>query len=250
MVKFCKHCGKKLKSEEVCNCQTKIKKNTENTELLKATETIKNEVSDSSKKYLEKFGELWKDIWSHPKKTMTSFMKEEDNTLTILILIITSVLIGLCTISFIKGIYTNYLPMNQLMKYSETPYVWNISYFKILLCVSIGVFLSYILLAIIFDLGFEKISQINLSLKKFLAIIAISVFEPTMYCILGAFLTVVSYKLAFIMICFALLLYLINLYQNIEIMSELNTENYNRIFSSLILIFLFLAIYVIPNLFL
>lgn len=248
MAKFCKYCGKELKPKEKCNCinqeeveKSKTKK--ENTELKRATEIITKEVNESGKRYAKKIFEICQNIITNPKQTGKEYFENDDFNITMIILILTSLLIGISTVSFLKGILIGeYFSWNGHQ-------VWNISYFKILLCVSLGVFLSYILLAVIFDLGFEKISQAKISFKKALTTISISALEPTIYCIIGAFLTIISYKLAFIIIIYAAILFLINLYhyfkENIE-----PTEHYNQLFSILILIFLFLAIYLIPQVFL
>jgi len=249
MAKYCKYCGKELKNQETCNCKTEKKE-----ELKKATETIKEEVSISSKKYWNTLGKISKNIFIKPKETIEEFIDQEDTPLTMILLIATSLIIGICTVSFLKGIYSNLITslntFDNLYQPQIINNVWNISYLKILLCVSLGMFLGYILLAIIIDLGFEKISQIKLSFKKVLGTIAISALEPTFLCIIGAFLTIISYKLAIIIILYALLLYIINLYQSLKYAGKVSSTHYNHLFSILMLLFLFLAIYLIPNLFL
>lgn len=254
MAKFCKYCGKELKENEKCSCQKekkepkKEKKKT--TDLQKATETIKTEMSDSGKRYAEKLWKTVQNIFIHPKETLKEFINQEDITLTLIILILTSLIIGICSVSFLKGMY-GVNPLYSL-DYSSYNYntMWNISYFKVLMCVALGIFLSYLLLAVIFDLGFEKINKIKLSFKSALTSIAISILEPTLLCVVGAILTIFSYKLAFIMIIFAAVLYLINLYQTFGELREVESSHYNHIFAILILIFTFLAIYLIPKLFL
>lgn len=246
MAKFCKYCGKELKTKEKCTCknQETIKEiEKDNTEFQKAKETIAKEVSESGKKYTKQILEISQKIITNPKETIEDYFKNSDFNITMIILILTSILIGISTVSFLKGfLITNYT------SWYKTP-SWDISYFKILSCVSLGVFISYILLAIIFDLGFEKISKTNLTFKKTLTIIAISALEPTIYCVFGAFLTIISYKLAFIMIIYAGILYLINLYQHLKENSNIVSNHYNHLFGILIIIFLFLAIYLIPQLF-
>lgn len=252
MTKFCKYCGKELNKEEKCSCQkeTKSKKKElkQPTELQKATETLKNEMSDSGKKYFEKLWKTIQNIMTHPKETLQEYCEKEDLTLSLIILILTSLIIGICAVSFLKGMYG----VNQLYNIDYYHYnnIWDISYFKILICIALGVFLSYLLLAVIFDLGFEKISQIKFSFKNALSSIAISVLEPTILCIVGAILTIFSYKLAFIFIIFAFVLYIINLYQVFGELHNVKSTHYNHIFTILILIFAFLAIYLIPKLFL
>lgn len=254
MAKFCKYCGKELDQEKKCSCQKEKTKNNKvekekSTELQKATETIKNEVSDSSRRYAEKIWKTIQNIFTKPKETLIEYINNDDLTLTMIILILTSLILGVCSVSFLKGMYGINLLHNQ--SYSAYNYqIWNISYFKILICVALGVFLSYILLAIIFDLGFEKISNIKLSFKDALSSIAISVLEPTILCVFGVILTIFSYKLAFILIIYATTLYLINLYQVFGELREIKSNHYNHLFTILILIFTFLAIYLIPKLFL
>ncbi|MCI8575652.1 MAG: hypothetical protein HFI09_04195 [Bacilli bacterium] len=258
MPKFCKYCGKELEKGEKCNCNTEKgkKKNIDsktiekkqNSDLQKATETIKTEVTYSSKKYAEKLWKTIQNILLKPKETLIEFINNDDTTLTMIILIITSVIIGICTVSFIKGMYgINLLYTSSYPVYKDN--IWNISYFKILVCVALGVFLSHLLLAVIFDLGFEKISKIKLTFKSVLSSIAISILEPTILCIISAILTIFSYKLAFILIIYAGILYILNLYQTFGELREVKSSHYNHLFTILFLIFAFLSIYLIPKLF-
>ena len=259
MAKFCKYCGKELEKGGKCLCQKETKEKEmkeiesktkqKNKELQKATETIKLEVTDSSKKYAEKLWQTIQNIFIKPKETLIEFINNQDTTLTMILLILTSLTIGICAVSFIKGMYgVNMLYDHSYSYYKDT--IWNISYFKILICVALGVFLSEFLLAIIFDLGFEKISKINLSFKSVLSSIAISILEPTILCIIGAILTIFSYKLAFIIVLYAGILYVLNLYQTFGELREVRSTHYNHLFAILFLTFSFLAIYLIPKLFL
>jgi hypothetical protein len=262
MPKFCKYCGKELKKGKTCSCRleketTEINKNSKdltitekkkNSDFQKATETIKTEVTDSSKKYAKKLWDIIQNVMIKPKETLVEFINQEDITLTMIILIITSLIIGVCTVSFIKGMYgINFLPTSTYSLYKDNP--WNISYFKILICIALGVFLSYLLLAVIFDLGFEKISKIKLTFKSVISSIAISILEPTILCVIGAILTIFSYKLAFIIIIYAGTLYLFNLYQTFGELREVKSTHYTHLFIALFLIFSFLSIYLIPKLF-
>lgn len=258
MKKFCKYCGKELSGEEKCPCQSDTKKELKDnkkvkekktTDLQKATETIKTEVSDSGKRYAKQLWNTIQNVFVKPKETLQDFVKNDDSTLTFIILILTSITIGICAVSFLKGMYYG---INQLYSYYpvHNEHIWDISYFKVLMCIALGVFLSHLLLAVIFDLGFEKISKISLSFKSALSSIAISILEPTILCVFGAILTIFSYKLAFILVIYASVLYLINLYQTFGELRNVKSTHYNHLFTILILIFSFLAIYLIPKLFL
>lgn len=251
MAKFCKYCGKKLEKNEKCTCIEKQEKG-KNMELEKTKNTIKEEVSSTSKKYLFKIGNIIKDILINPKKAGEAFMKEEDNILTLIMLLLSSVIISFCTVSFLKGIYGNIALYNNFDTYYKTNtmnQMWNYSYFKIFCCILLGIIIGYLILAIVFNIGFEKISKKNITFKKTLAVIAISITEPTIMCIISAFLTIFSYKLSIILILYLLLLFIVNLYENFkQIIKESN--HYNHLFIILTIIFGFLAIYLIPNLFL
>lgn len=256
MAKFCKYCGKELKKGETCECLSKMeikketKSNKKDDELKKAAETIKTEVTENSKRYANQFFMVCKDIFRKPLDTMKSFIENENFGITMMILILSSLVIGLCTVSFLKGIYSGINSMLSGNLYSGYGSVLEVSYFKMFLCVSSGMFLGYLLLAVIFDLGFEKISRVNISFKKALSAIAISVLEPAFFCILAAFFTVFSYKLAIIIIIYAIILYLINLYQSFLMSGSMEKNHFNHLFAILILLFGFLAVYLLPNLFL
>lgn len=255
MAKFCKYCGKELKKGEECSCKKEEKEQLkkDNQELEKAKETIKIEVSNTSKKYLQKFLELCKNIITKPKETMEAFIKEEESTMTMIVLLTSSIIIALCTISFIKGIYStlgntfnNYY---DLYNPKTIDSLWNFSYFKIFCCVTIGIFIGYLILGIVFNLGSEKMSQKKISFRQTLATIASSIIEPTMFGILSAFSTILTYKLSFLLIFYAIILLTINLYQNLKYAGKIESNQYNRLFALLIIIFAFLAVYLIPNLF-
>ncbi len=245
MAKFCKYCGKELKKDQNCDCKQKKQ------EIAKAKETIKVEVTNTSKKYIQKTLDLCKNIIQNPKETVTQFLKEEDFNLTLIILLLTSVILGFCAISFIKGIYaltTETLNMKNI--YTGINHIWHFSYFKILCCIIIGFIISYILLAIVFQLGFEKICNKQVGFKKTLSILSISMIEPTLVGILSVFFSIFSYKLSIILILYGILLLILNIYQNYQIGGEVEAKGYNRLFAILIIVFSFLAIYLIPNLFL
>lgn len=256
MAKFCKYCGKELKKGEVCSCKTQKEKveNSKNTEYEKAKETIKLEVSTTSKRYFQKMGSLIKSIFQNSSQTMHDYLKEKDYHLTYLLIFLSGAVLAFCTVSFLKGIYTTLSQVTSGYRfYTATQNInqfWNLSYFKVFCCVFIGVILGYGLLAIILDLGFEKISKTKITFHDALSAIAISLLEPTIMCVIGAFFTIFSYKLALIFIFYALFLFLINLYQAFQIAGDVLSKHYNRLFVILLLIFIFLAIYLIPNLFL
>lgn len=251
MAKFCKYCGKELKKNEQCTCQKDVEhiSKSKNKEYEKAKETIKTEVSNTSKKYLQQLGTLIKDIFQNFQATMTNFLKEKDYRMTWILIVLSCVLLAFCTVSFLKGIYAS---INLYDFYSSSQGMnqfWNLSYFKIFGCVLVGTFVGYLLMAIILDLGFEKISQTKITFQDSLSSIAISLLEPSIMCVIGAFFTIFSYKFAFLFIGYALFLFIVNLYQAFQIAGDVKSKHYNRIFVILILLFSFLAIYVIPNLF-
>lgn len=248
MAKFCKYCGKELNPKEECDC---VKKQVEKKEFEKAKETIKLEVTNTSKKYVQKTIDLCKNMLVNPKETVKIFLKEEDFNFTIIILSLTSIILAFCAISFIKGIYaltTETLNMKNI--YTGMNYIWHFSYFKILCCIILGIIFSYIILAVVFQLGFERICKNQVGFKKTLSILSISMIEPTFIGIISVFFYIFSYKLSILLILYGLLLLILNLYQNYKIGGEIDTITYNRLFAILIIIFSFLAIYLIPNLFL
>lgn len=253
MAKFCKYCGKELKKGEVCKCNSSSKKEQKGKdELKKAKETIKTEVADSSIKYFQKIGTVCKNMMINPIGTVKNLYEENDFILTIILLILSSVILSFCTVSFLKGIYTSAIDTLSFanMYSSSMKQVWNFSYFKILCCVVLGILMGYLLLAVIFQLGFERICKKQVGFKKTLSVIAVSIIEPTIIGMISAFLTIFSYKLSILLILFGILLFLVNLYQNYKMAGEIELPSYNRMFAILILIFTFLAIYLIPNLFL
>lgn len=255
MTKFCKYCGKELEKGKTCSCQKDIKKTNkkEQKELEKAKETLKTEMSNSAQHYAKEVLEIWKGIFKNAKKTTEEFIEKDDHILTSIFMILTCLLISFCTVSFLKGIYTATInPLTSFdSAYNRTAFnqVWNFSYFKILCCIFIGLFLGKLLLAIIFSLGFEKINQKKISWGKTLTTIEISLLEPVTMIVLSAFLTIFSYKLSFLIVIYAILLFIINIYQNFKLTGKVESNNYNRLFAILIIIFIFLSIYLIPNLF-
>lgn len=259
MAKYCKYCGKELEKGKECNCKKETKKVEErkSDELKKATETIKTEVANSSKKYFSKIGNVCKDMLIKPKEATKEILEENDFNITMILIVLSSIILAFCSVSFIKGIYTitsnslqNPYSMNDLYYTGSGVGVWNNSYFKILCCICIGIVIGYILLAIIFQLGFERICKKEIGFKKTLSTIAISMVEPTIVGILSAFFTIFSYKLSIILIIYGILLFIVNLYQNYKIAGEVESEGYNRLFALFVILFTFLAIYLIPNLFL
>lgn len=248
MAKFCKYCGKELKKGEKCSCDKKEIK--ENNELEKAKETLKKEVSNSSKRYLDKVYTLFRNVFSSEKESLHKNLKEIDYTFTLILLIGASIILSLCTISFLKGIYVMlYAPWNSYTPNVFTQ-VWNLSYFKIMCYITFGIILGSFLLSLIFQLGLEKVSKKSIPYKSALTAIAISIFDPTIFAIISVFLTIFSYKLAILLILYTIFLFITNLYQNFKLIGNIESNHYNRLFTALILLFCFLAIYLIPNLFL
>jgi len=243
MAKFCKYCGKELQNNQKCDCTKKEMKKSE--ELEKAKNTIKEEASSGAKIYFDKVIRLIGSNFQNPFKTAKEYIIEEDHLLTIILLVLSSMIISVCSISFIKGIYSdvNLYQMNHTMKN-----IWHFSYFKMLCCIFLGVMIGYFILGVIFNIGFEKISKKNITFKKALSIVSISLLEPTIFCIIASFATIFSYKIAALLILYLLLLFLFNLYENFKSISE--SKHYNQFFTILILLFVFLAVYLIPNLFL
>lgn len=254
MAKYCKYCGKELKQGKSCDCQkntTKEEKKNRN-RFDKAKDTIKTEMSNSSKKYFEKFGTLCKNILVNPKEAMYEFVQKEDVPFTMILITVSSLILAFCTVSFLKGIVAMTISGygDSTMYPNMIREVWNFSYFKILFCVFLGLYIGVVLLAVLFQLGFERVNQKNLNFKKILSVISVSMVEPTFICIASAFFTVFSYKLSILLLLYGVLLFLFNLYQNMKYAGEIESSAYNRLFSVLLLLFLFLAIYLIPNLFL
>lgn len=248
MTKFCKYCGKEIKKDEKCSCDKAVSK--QKKEFEKAKDTIKEEVSSSSKIYIKKLGNIVQNIFADPKETADNFVKEGNGVLTSIILLLSSLIISFCIISFLKGFYSDVSPYSFATQYSTRTInqMWNFSYFKILCCIFLGLLIGYAILAVIFNIGFEKISKNNITFKKTLSIIAISLVEPTILFVLSAFMTIFSYKIAIILVLYLIILFMLNLYGNFKQIAE--SKHYNQIFSILIILFCFLAIYLIPNLFL
>lgn len=248
MAKYCKYCGKELEKGKICTCQKENKDRKNKKDFEKAKETIKEEVSNSSRQYTKEIIATWKGIFKDSKATTQNFIESENQLLTMIIICLTSVILSFCVISFLKGINSvNLLNPNQYYTHSTT--LWNHNNFKALCCIFIGLFLGKLLLGVVFSLGFEKINQKNITFKKTLATIAISLIEPTTMIILSTFLTFFSYKLTCLLIIYSFLLFFTNLYQNFKLAGEVESNHYNRLFVILIVVFGFLAIYLIPNLF-
>ncbi len=258
MAKFCKYCGKELKKGEKCDCEKSILKSEKvnHSELEQAKETIKKEVTNSSIQYFHKAGKTIQGVFKNFNEEMKRFIDASDSILTFLVLGCSALILAFCSVSFLKGIYAS---VNQAMtsissyyNYSNSLSVQEIlhfSYFKILCCIFIGLIFVYLLIATIYYLGFEKISQNHISFRKTLSVIAVSIIEPTLVCIGCVFLTVFSYKLAILFLLYAIVLFVINLYSGFFYATKTVSQSYNRLFVFLFLIFLFLSVYLLPNLF-
>ena len=153
MAKFCTNCGRKLEEGEVCNCEEvktvnepqkgKVEKQTNTPSI---TINLPNASAISNSDAGKKIGEILKGIFVKPIDTIKEYTKEENFSVALIFVLISSIFTGLFTMAYVKNtfivtgsqlyasLYNTFSPNNNMV--TEIPYA---KYFFTALVISVAI---------------------------------------------------------------------------------------------------------------
>lgn len=219
MAKFCTKCGKPLKEGQICSC-----KEEEKNDIKKVSKTeIKEKVEEIKKnEFVNELLDLIKGIFLKPVTAVINFSKESNFILGIILISLSSILIGLFGTILVDKTLNSFLGM---FSYGLTGSL-GFSFFKTFISLTFISLVVSFAVSFFFDIFVGKVFKGNSSLKKMIACYGAICMLTSMIMVAAILFTFISIELSFIILLIGSIYSIVLLISSIKQLTDIENNNF------------------------
>lgn len=224
MAKFCTNCGKPLVDGKPCDC-------------------VVNQTEMNMKFDVKEFVEVAKGMFTKPADTIKGFVKDENLVSSIILLAMNALIVALCVCLAWKPLMTaGFGGVDIVSAFNvEIPYV------KIFLTVTIGVAVSYALLALLFYVIADKLFQGKSSYQKMLALLGCTSIITSVTVLVAMIFSFISIGLMLVFLCTGTTLQMVLMARGFQAASDIDENKLGYVYMITYLLYFFLFLVILPG---